>query len=185
MFYLASAKVMQMGLPMLILLQILGDMFRKQNVSGISAVHHPLRHVNSGAGNVRPFVDINDTADRPAVHTHSQWQIGMCFQRAANVQRTFQRRLRTVVKNQRHSVSGRNLDELPLGFRTPKFIRASNNLIERIEQPSLVIDQSLRITNDVHEQDMSDLQLNFLFDFAGHKDSRRSALPRSSTSTTC
>ena len=79
MFYFAFAEIMQVGLPMLILLQILGDTFRKQNVSGISAVHHPLRHVNSGAGNVRPFVDINDTADRAAVHAHSQRQIGMCF----------------------------------------------------------------------------------------------------------
>ena len=51
-FYLAFAKIVQVRLPMIVLLKILGGMFRDQDVSGISTVHYPLRDIDSGAGNV-------------------------------------------------------------------------------------------------------------------------------------
>jgi len=46
------AKFMQLRAPLRILLEIVRDPFRQQNVSAITAIHHPLRNVDPGAGNV-------------------------------------------------------------------------------------------------------------------------------------
>jgi hypothetical protein len=42
----------------------------------------------------------------------------------------------------------------------------------------LLIDESLRVTNNVYEENMRDLKLNFLFDLGGHADSRRNGSAR-------
>jgi len=44
-FDFAFAEVVQVRLPMSILIQIFGDTLGKQDVSRITAVHHPLRQV--------------------------------------------------------------------------------------------------------------------------------------------
>src|SRR6267143_1742492 len=41
------AKLVPKRTPLLILLQVVGDMFRKEYVSGIAAIHDALRDVNS------------------------------------------------------------------------------------------------------------------------------------------
>ena len=47
-------------------------MFGKQNVAGIAAIHHSLGHVDAGARNVCPIVDISKKIDRPAMDSHAQ-----------------------------------------------------------------------------------------------------------------
>jgi hypothetical protein len=47
-------------------------------------------------------------------------------------------------------------------------VGAASDLIELVEQRSLLVNQQLRVTDDVYEQDMRDLQLNLLFNFGGH-----------------
>ena len=73
-FHFAFAEIMQERLPVWVLLEIFGDVFRKQDVSGIAAIHHPLRDVHSGAGNIRPLIHVDHPADRPAVNAHAQPQ---------------------------------------------------------------------------------------------------------------
>ena len=70
---------MQVRFPMRILFRVLRNMAGKQNVSGVAAIHDALRHVDSGAGDAGGIVHICKGCDRPAVHAHSQRQIGMCF----------------------------------------------------------------------------------------------------------
>ena len=43
-----------------------------QDVTGVAAVHHPLRDVDAGAGNVGALIDIDYFVHRPAVNAHSQ-----------------------------------------------------------------------------------------------------------------
>src|SRR5438874_6902797 len=40
-------------------LNFCGDTLREQDVTGIAAIHHPLRDVNSRAGDIRPLVHID------------------------------------------------------------------------------------------------------------------------------
>jgi len=71
MFYFTFAKIVQMRIPVGIRRKIVRHTFRQKNVPGIAAIHHPLRHVDSRAGNIRPITNINDRIHRAAVNSHS------------------------------------------------------------------------------------------------------------------
>ena len=53
MFDFTLAKFMQVRLPVRVFLQILSDVLREQNGSGLTAVHDPLRDIDAGASHVR------------------------------------------------------------------------------------------------------------------------------------
>jgi hypothetical protein len=55
-FYFAFTKFVQTRAPLRILIEVVGDTFWKKNVSGVAAIHDPLRHVDPGAGNICLFV---------------------------------------------------------------------------------------------------------------------------------
>src|SRR6202011_453073 len=78
-FHFDFANLMQMRLPQAVLREVVGHALRHQNVSGIAAIHHSLRDVNSGTGNVRPVVDIFNLIDWAAVDTHPQPKTRMAF----------------------------------------------------------------------------------------------------------
>ena len=82
-------------------------MFGEQNVSGIAAIHHPLRDVDSGAGDIGLLVHIGDFADRTAVNSHAHPKFGMTLQLLADLHRAQHRRFRAVAKNERATVASR------------------------------------------------------------------------------
>ena len=167
-FHFHFAQIVQLRLPLAVLLEILGDALRQQNVSGVAAIHHALRDVDPDAGGVGPPVHVDHRAHRPAVHAHAHLQFGMCLQSAMNFQRAFHRLLRTLIEDQRHSIAGRDFYQSIRRFRPFEFVRAANNLIELLNQRVLLVRQQLGVTDNVDEQDMDDLQLDFLFDLGGH-----------------
>ena len=59
--------------------EIVGHMPREENVTGVAAIHHSLRDVNSRAGDVRLFVEISDFVDRTAMNAHADAKLGMFF----------------------------------------------------------------------------------------------------------
>ena len=61
--------------PMLKLLEVLRDPLREQDVTGVAAIHHPLRHVDAGASHIGAAVYIDHPVDRAAVHAHAQAQV--------------------------------------------------------------------------------------------------------------
>ena len=107
MFYFAFAEIVQKRTPLRIMLQVVGDTFGKKDVSGIAAIHHSLRDVDAGAGNVGLLVQISDFIDRTAVNSHAHAKFGMIFQRLANFHCAQDRRFRVVSKNERAAVAGR------------------------------------------------------------------------------
>ena len=96
---------------------------------GVAAIHHPLRHVDSSAGEIGPFVYIHDPADRPAVDSHPKLQARMFLERAADLHRALRRRFRTGVKDQRHPVAGWDLNQTTRGFGSLKLLGRANNLV--------------------------------------------------------
>ena len=95
---------MQVRLPPGIGFKIFSGMFGKQNVAGITAIHYPLRHVDSGPGHVCPIVDILNQIDWAAMDSHPQLQLRMILQRVCDLERALRRRFGAIAKNQRHSV---------------------------------------------------------------------------------
>src|SRR4030095_1696917 len=70
--YFELAEIAQVRLPMPVSREVVGDMFGKKNVVGVAAIHHPLRNVDPGTGDVHCVIHVTDLINRPAVNSHSQ-----------------------------------------------------------------------------------------------------------------
>ena len=97
---------MQERSPLLVFFQIFGDVLGKKNVPGVTAIHHPLRHVEAGTGEIGTIVYIDHTADRAAVNAHAQLQARMFFKGATDFDCALRWRFRTGVEDQRHAIAG-------------------------------------------------------------------------------
>ena len=109
MFDFARTEIMQQRSPLFVFFEIFGDMLGKEDVPCVATIHHPLRHVDTRSGHVRPRVHIHHAADRPTVNAHAHLQPLVVFKRATNLKRTLRRLLWTLVKDQCHAVAGRDL----------------------------------------------------------------------------
>ncbi len=96
--------------PLFVSFKIFGDVSGDKNVSGISAVHHALRHIKTGPGKVGLAVHIDHAADWATVHSHSKSYLRVVFESAADFERAFHWLFRALVKNQRHPVAGGDLE---------------------------------------------------------------------------
>jgi hypothetical protein len=95
--------------------QIVRHVLRKKDVPGVAAIHHPLRHVDAGSGDVGAPAHIGHLAHRPAVNAHPHRKFRMFLQRFGNLQRAPGRFLNAAAENQRHSVARRQPNELFVG----------------------------------------------------------------------
>ena len=103
-FHFANTEVVQERSPLLVFFKVFSHMLGKQNVAGVTAIHHPLRQVDSSARKVGAFVYIDNPANWAAVDSHPKLQTGMFLKRPADLHRALRRRFRTSVKDQRHPV---------------------------------------------------------------------------------
>src|SRR5437773_3990625 len=97
MFYFTLAKFMQVWLPVRVFLQIFSHVLRQQNVSGVAAVHDPLRDIDAGASHVLFSDCVDDSTDRSTMYAHSQLKFRMFLERAAYFQRAFNRRFSAMI----------------------------------------------------------------------------------------
>jgi len=110
MLDLAFAQITQPRRPLPVLHQIVRHVLGEEDVPGVAAIHHPLRHVDAGAGDVGSLIDIDDFIDRAAVDSHAKLNGGMTFQRLRNLHRALHRCLAISAENQRHAVASRQTD---------------------------------------------------------------------------
>ncbi len=152
---------------MSVLFQIFRHMFGEQNVTRIATIHHPLRHVDPGAGDVRAPAHIGHFAHRPAVNSHSNGKIRMRLERLRNLDRAPRRFFATIAKDERHAIAGRQPNELLIGRLS--HLRSRQNDLGQPAQPLLLFfDQELGITDQVDEEDMPDLQRQVVLRFSLH-----------------
>ena len=156
--HFAVAQVVQVFAPLAILLQIVGDTFREQNVAGVATVHDSLRHVDAGAGDIRPLADIDDTTHRSAVDSHPHLQIRMILEGFTNLQRTDDGRIRRAGKDKSHAIASRQRGQLTGSVGVAESISCSHDLIEGVQVIALLINQQLGVTDNIDEQNMRDLQ---------------------------
>ena len=108
---LASAQVAQTRGPLPVLHQIIRHVLRDKNVSGIAAIHHPLRHVDAGPGDIDPTAHIGYLTHRSTVNAHPHGKFRVFPERFRNLERAVGRFFRAMAKDQRHPITGRQLDE--------------------------------------------------------------------------
>src|SRR6266404_5589595 len=98
----------------------LGQIFRympgQKNVSGITAIKHSLRDIDSRSCKVRFVINVGDSIDRATVNPHSQPNMRIISQGSAYFQRASHRLLRTAEKKECHPVSSRHSTELSFFF---------------------------------------------------------------------
>src|SRR4030095_14544892 len=95
---------------------------RQENVSGITAIQHTLRDVDSRSCKVRFVVHILDSIDRTTVNAHPHLNVRMILQGFADLKGTAHRLFRTAEKKERHPVSPRHSIELAACFRRTKAV---------------------------------------------------------------
>ena len=96
---------------------------------GVAAIHHSLRDVDPGAGDVGLLVQISDFIDRPAVNSHANANFGMILQLLADLQRTQNWRFRTGSKNQRAAITSRQTQQLAFRFGDTELLRSAHDLL--------------------------------------------------------
>src|SRR5215467_8911368 len=88
----------------------------------------------------------------------------MLLYRTANLQCVFHRRFRRIIKNQRHPITGWNCYQTMVSVGFPELLRLADDLVERLEQAALLIDQQLGLADDVDKEQGGYLELDLLFD---------------------
>ena len=107
MFHFGFTEIVQKRPPASRIFQVLRDVFRKQNVTGIAAIHHSLRHVDARARDIGPPVHIDHFAHRSAVNSHPHLNRGCSLALATHLQRALRRFLRAIPKDECHSITSR------------------------------------------------------------------------------
>src|SRR5438876_10501727 len=105
MLYLNAPKVVQIRFPFAILREIIPNSFREKNMSGIAAIHHPLRHIDAYSSNVALIIYIGDLIYRAAVNSHPQLQLGVLTQLATDFLRASHRHIHAGKEDQYHSIA--------------------------------------------------------------------------------
>ena len=167
MLNLAFAQITQPRRPLPILHQIIRHVLGEEDVPGIAAIHHPLRHVDPGPGEVGAPAHVGHFAHRPAVNAHPDRNFRMLPERLGDFERAPRRLFRAVAKDQRHPIAGRQPNELFVG-RVAHLRRPEHDFRQLVEALLLFLDQELGVTDDVDEQDMSDLEPKIVLRFRGH-----------------
>jgi hypothetical protein len=114
-------------------------MLGQKDVSGITAIKHSLRDIDSGSYKVRFVINILHSIDWAAVNSHPQLDPRTILQSFANLQSTAQRLFRTAEEKERHAVSSRHANEFAGRCRRPETFGASDDLIEFLQQFNLLI----------------------------------------------
>src|ERR1700737_4824423 len=92
----------------------------------------------------------------------------MLFESATDFERAFHWLFRALVKNQRHAVTGGDLDQSGRGFGVLNLLGCANGLSQFVNRRALFVNGKFRVANDVDEQDVGDLELDFFLNFGGH-----------------
>ena len=95
--------------------QIIRHVLGEKNVPGVTAIHHPLRHVDAGPGEFGAPTHVGHLTHRSAVNAHAHRKLRMFLQRFGDLESAAGRFLRAMEKNQRHAITSRQPNELFVG----------------------------------------------------------------------
>jgi len=86
--------------------QIIRHVLGEENVPGVTAIHHPLRHVDARPGDVGAPAHVGHFAHWSAVNAHPHRKFRVLLERFGNLERAPGRFLRAVMEDQGHPVAG-------------------------------------------------------------------------------
>jgi hypothetical protein len=74
----------------------------------------------------------------------------------------------SVTKNQRCPIARRQTQQLAFCFRQSELLRSANNFFQLTNLLSLLVNEQLRVTDDVDEQDVPNLELEIRLRMSGN-----------------
>ncbi len=86
-FDLAFAEVVQVTVPTRIRSKIVDHALRNEDTASLTAIHHPLRDVDPGTGDIGTVVAVANRVHGVAVNPHPQSNLGVLLQFRANLHR--------------------------------------------------------------------------------------------------
>src|SRR5438094_5006019 len=122
---------------------------------GIAAIHHPLRHVDTGPSGIGPLVNIDNLIDRSAMDPHPQPNLWMIFYSSTDLDGAFDRCFRIVKKHQQHSVPRGNTNEFAVGSGLLNSRRASHDPLDLAHNPTLLGDEQRRVLTNINNQKLA------------------------------
>src|SRR5438067_13682402 len=111
------------------MLEILRGVFRKQNVTSVAEIHHPLGEVDTSASNVRPLIQVSCPAHRTTVNTHAYLKVRITFYFSFDVNCAFDWCFWASEKNQRHAIARRQRGQF-VCRRRAELASAADNFIQ-------------------------------------------------------
>jgi hypothetical protein len=124
----------------------------------IAAVHYPLGNVNSGAGYVGLVVHVGHLVNRPAVNAHPNVKVWVILQSFADFDGASDRPFRIITENERSSIARRQAQQFPSAFGDAELRGSAHNLHQLSNLLGLLINQQLRVTDNIDKQNMTDLE---------------------------
>jgi uncharacterized glyoxalase superfamily metalloenzyme YdcJ len=98
----------------------------------------------------------------------SHAKLWVFFELTGDFDRAFHRLFRAHAKHQRATVAGRQAHQFPSALRRAKRLRRPRDLAKFFKMLELLVNQELRVTDDVDEQNVSNFERDVFFKFAGH-----------------
>src|SRR2546421_8363715 len=99
-------------------------------MSGVTAIHYPLRDVYAFARDIHVRIDIRDPVNESAVNAHPQLYLGILSQSATNLDRASGGRFRIAEKHQGHAVARGQPNQFTRGMRALAFGGTPDNFLE-------------------------------------------------------
>src|SRR5262249_14780665 len=93
-----------------------------------------------------------------AVNSHAHPKSRMTLQFLANFQRAQNWRFRTVSKNERATMAGRQPRQLPFCFSQADLLGSAHDCPQRLNLLALLVNEQLRVADNVEKREMADLQ---------------------------
>src|SRR2546428_11647008 len=120
-------------------------------MSGVTAIHHPLTDIDCRSRHVYLVIDIKHLVDRAAVNSHPNLGVRLTAQSLTDFQRATHRLFRAAEKEQHHAVPSGQAYQFSTALRVTEAFCSANDSIELLHQLNLLVDQELRVSNDVDE----------------------------------
>jgi hypothetical protein len=130
MLDLSLAQIMHGRIPFAHLLEHIGYGLRNQDVSGIPAVHCPLRNVDAGSGNVARGIDVLDSIHRARMYSHTQLHLWPLPENAVQFQSAAHWGFYVAQKDQCHAIAGGQPNELIAGLGPCEFLSGADRFLQ-------------------------------------------------------
>lgn len=127
-------------------------------MTAVAKIHHPLGDIDPVAAYVHNSVDIELADELAGMDAHADLEPAFGFDLFGEIDRTMNRDRARTKKDQRHPISSRGADHVPVGRCFRHGCAFINNILQTAKDRDLLVESQDRITYRVQEKDVGGFQ---------------------------